>query len=58
MKVHLELESDLYGLDEFTDYPTMAKAVEGFNRLIKKAKKYASEDGIGRTVRIVAEIGA
>ena len=58
MNVHLELESEEYGVDTFSDYPTMKAAVAGFKRLVKKARQYASEDGIARKVSIVTKIEA
>ena len=58
MKIHLEIESELCGLDTLSGYSTFKEAVAGFKRLVKVASKHAKTDKVPRTIRMVTEIEA
>ena len=53
--MHVELETDLYGVETFEHY-TLTEALKGFKRVVAKAKEQNKFDTMERTVRLVVRV--
>ena len=53
--MHVELETDLYGVETF-EYNSFAQALKGFKRVVAKAKEQNDKDMMERTVRLFVRV--